>query len=166
MKLENGLLSEVGADGALVGIPGFANGYVTVGNVKIRLSGDRPPIIMRSGVMSVSVTGGSLVGDTFFPFKLLLIGLKAIITTTVDVAYLTFGNSATQTAYLNGMTIGTTAGNITAAQVVDLFPSVVGYNATSATGIVIPANTRLSFGNGTAGSVGAVNMTAILVPHI
>lgn len=163
-KLEEAVASSIGADGALTGIPGFANGYVVVGGSTIALRADRPPILMRSGVIDLTSGSQSGVAELFLPFKTLLIGLVGIITTAAGAldGNLKFGTSASATAYLSRtLTAGVTAGTV-----VNFTTELTGYNATTGTGIAIAANTRLSFGTGTATTAGGISLTAILVPNI
>lgn len=163
MKGEEAIASAVGSDGPMVGIPGFANGYVIVASNKIPLRLDRPPILIRSGIIDLSDTAITNFGQFYLPFKGLIVAARAIVTTTLNGAgKLRLGSRTSETTYLNDYDIPTTTA---AGTELDLQSSLVGYNATTDTAVPVPAGVCLGWAVGTAATAGAVNCTLVIVPH-
>ncbi len=162
MKLGNDVASRIMQDGASM-IPGFSLGYVIVGGNKIALDLSRPPIFHHS---LVNCTAGSatLTAERYYPFPLLLVGIAGIVKTTLQgTAAINYGNSATAGAYL--LNYAGAGANMSAGDTFNAATSLVGYDASTATAIAIPAGTRLAFGTGTGSTAGVVDMTAVLVPN-
>jgi hypothetical protein len=164
-KLEEGVASAIGADGAHVGIPGFATGSVKVGGTTIALRADRPPIFVSSGGVNMASGNQTLIAPVLFPFKTILVGLRGILSITVGTGLdgtIKFGNDTSATAYLSrAITAGTTI-----STTFDFMADVTGYDSSTNTGISIAANTRVSFGTGTTCSTGTITLLGVFVPHL
>lgn len=164
MKGIEAVASAVELDGGYAGIPGYKNGYVVVNGTTIPLRADKPLILHNTGVINLAIPSQANLAPIYLPFPALIIGLKAIVTTSFSGSpKFRIGTQSSATALMNDQAL---TGNPAAGDVIDLIPKMANYNVTTWNGFSTGGpDIKVVFGNdATTAAAGAFCVSAILAP--